>query len=344
MAEAQNNAVAPIRMEGTKQRFYPPNYFPPPYDPLKDKHFNIDDRNFWLGESRSGKTTACTQWLLLLRRLYPIVFCFSKTARNNYWHQYLPDTKIAHDVDEDVCEELLRDNYKRFEKWKILKVKTGKYVGNPIVKVIFEDCITENQLRNSVAVKTIALNGRHFGISCDVLAQDFIGMTPGERDNFDRWILFRPDGARSRNMIRESFGDEIMNIAERVWADNKALVINKKKRVPLMERLYTWDSDIDLIKAMTHKNLTLGNAKSWSGIRIEKQKKEHPYVELPSLPTLAGKFNVEIKDTEEPLDGVNMAEKGNDVGEDPEEKGKAVTEPDGTWWEIFKGGDTVVVF
>ena len=327
-----------IRQEGNKQRFFPANYFPPPYDPEKDKHFNVDDTNFWLGKRRAGKTTGCAEWCIRRRRFYPLVFCFSKTARNNFWHQYLPDTKIAHDVDEDVCEELLKANYRRLEAWKKLKSKTGRYIGNPIVKVIFEDCITENQLRNSNSMKTICLNGRHHGISCDVLAQDFIGLTPGERENFDRWIIFRPDDDRTRAMIRASFGDEIMAIAERVWAKNLALVVNKKTRVPPLERLNTWEADMDFLEKATHKNLVLGNRDMWKDIKIEQQKKDHPCVDLPSLATLAARFNEKIKDEAVPLGDTDMAEKGNDTGEEPEQ---SVTEPDASWWSMFKGDDVM---
>ena len=334
---ATNSSGARGQTRREQTALFPANYFPPPYDPANDKHFNVDDTNFWLGKRRAGKTTGCAQWNLVRRRFYPLVFCFSKTARNNFWHQYLPDNKIAHDVDEDVCDELLKVNYKRLEAWKKLKVKSGRYIGNPIVKVIFEDCITENQLRNSSAMKTICLNGRHHGISCDVLAQDFIGLTPGERENFDRWIIFRPDDDRTRAMIRASFGDEIMAIAERVWAKNLALVVNKKTRVPPLA-FSNLGGRHGLFGEGTHKNLVLGNQDMWKGIKIETQKKEHPCVDLPSLATLAGRFNEKIKDEEVPLDGTDMAEKGNDTGEEPETK---VTEPDASWWSMFKGDDVI---
>jgi len=320
---------------------FPVGWYPPQYDVENDPHFDVDETTFYLGERRSGKSTTCAIWNLIRRRLYPVVLVFSKTAHNHYWHQFVPDEKIAHDCDEEVASEIIETNGRRYTEWKRIKERTGKYTGNPIVKIIYEDCITENQLRVSPSVKTIALNGRHFGISCDILSQDYIGLDPGERDNMDRWVIWRPDSGRTRNMIRESFGDEVLAIAERVWANSAALVINKKKRIPIQERITWYSPDVPYLKSAIHKNLCLGNARYWAGKTVEKQKKEFPYVDLPSLDTLRSKFNDPIKDQEAPMAEQSMAL----VGMTPDNEGKQLQITSGAssaWFSSLFSGDAVV--
>jgi hypothetical protein len=144
---------------------YPPNYYPPKYEPLTDKHFDIDDTQLFLGERRSGKTTQCLEWSLKRRRLYPIVYCFSKTQINNFWHQVLPETKICGPVDdetlEDAVRQLLDANSRRYAQWKRNKHEKGHVEGNPILKIIFEDYVSASTLRRLKVLQEIAFNGRH---------------------------------------------------------------------------------------------------------------------------------------------------------------------------------------
>ena len=315
-------------------RELPRNYYPPQYDIENDKHFNIDDMNFFLGERRSGKTTESLKWNLVRRRLYPIVYCFSKTKHNNFWQQVLPDDKIAGNLSDDELESVLRDimsdQMKRYQKWKQTCAE-GRVTGNPIIKIIFEDYITARTLRKSDAMQEICFNGRHYGISCDIMSQDYIGMSPGERDNMDRFIVYRPDSGRTRNMLRESFGNEFLAVAERVWRDGRAIVINKKKRVPTKERLAWTEGDPEFNKKAIHRNLTLGNAAFWGDVDVVKQKEEFPYVELPSLSTLRGQFNAKIgtRDSPEPepieIGNLEGPEEGDKTLEGPPSKKAKIT-------------------
>lgn len=310
---------------------FPPDYYPPEYEPLNDPHFDIDDTQLFLGERRSGKTTLALRWSLMRRRLYPLVYCFSKTAINNFWHQVIPDTKIAPGLDDEQLEVIVRGildtNSKRYAEWKREREQGGKTVGNPICKLIFEDYISAGTLRRLKALQEICFNGRHHGIATDILAQDYVGMTGGERDNMDRFILFRPDSARTRNMIRESFGKEFLAIAERVWRDGRALVVCKKKRVPALERLRWTDTDPAYNKACIHKNLVLGNTRLWGDVDVKEQKRSRPYVELPSLSTLEGQFNAAIGVDSSTADGESEANAGANLPEKVKEAEAQNEEP-----------------
>lgn len=268
-------------------RFYPKKYNP---DPVTNKLFKPDRTVVVQGRRRTGKTTFVTEMLLRHRRLYPKIFLFTKTKRNNYWQQYIPVHKIAQGLDDDVLGELIEINSKRYEQWKI-QTDRGRIRGNPLTLFVFEDLVAEKILRQAVHLETATMNGRHHGVPCYIMSQVITGLTPNERDNIDEWVFFRPDDKRTPNMIRETFGEEVLEVAKRVWEDGHAFIINTAARTPLAERLFYYDTDIEYIKKMTHRNVSLCNKAWWGGRDVKSQKKMFPYVELPAVSTLMGEFN-----------------------------------------------------
>lgn len=306
----------------------PHGFYPPKYDPENDKLFKPDETVFVLGERRSGKTTVVTELTLRRRRLFPKVFVFTRTKHNNYWQQYVPERKIFARLDEEALEAIIHANTERYTEWKLIKHRTGKTKGNPLILLIFEDLVTQNELRQSPSIKTACLNGRHHGLATYTLAQDYCGMTPAERDNMDRWIIFRSDSDRVLSMIRQSFGPQVLDCAKRVWNDGRMIIIHKDKRVPLTDRIFWYESDMDYIKSATHRHLHLGNERWWSGESAEHQKSEFPCVDLPSVATLEGKFNEPVSWEEENESGVGVVEPADDEQKQQDEPVVEVAKPD----------------
>lgn len=304
---------------------FKPGYFPPKFDPEDDEHYDTDETRFFIGERRAGKTTLCTELNLRRRRDHPVVIVVTKTPHNGYWQQLVPASKIIDARDgftDDVVaqlESLVALQAKRFEAFKRIKVESGRYVGNPVMKIIFEDCIAGNDLRKLKVLHTITLNGRHYGISCDVLSQDFCGLTPAERSSQDRWFVFSPDEQTTKEAMRHSLGPEAYAMAQRVWAKGYVLCVNKKKRVPLDKKFSWYQADVDYVKESLHKHLKLGNERLWGDIDVEEQKKKYPCVDLPALATLRGKFNEPIEDTPED-DEMHNKDTGAELPEEPEEE------------------------
>lgn len=304
-------------------RFYPKKYNP---DPVTNKLFKPDRTVMVLGRRRTGKTTYTTEMLLRHRRLYPRIFVWTKTKRNNYWQQYVPVHKISQGLDDDELGELQQMNSELYEQWKLVKFNTGKVQGNPLTMHVYEDCVAEGILRKTKHVQRMMMNGRHDGTPCYILAQDHCGLTPGERDNIDEWVLFRPDSTRVLNMIRESFGNEVLEVAKRVWEDGRIFIINTAPRTPLSERLFWYETDKEYIEKMTHRDVTLCNKRWWGEHDVKSQKKKYPYVELPSVSTLMGQHNRSVlnEDGEEAEDEDNETEQ---IGDHDELSKPAAEEP-----------------
>lgn len=293
---------------------YPKKYDP---DPVTNKLFKADATVVVQGRRRTGKSTWVTEMCLRRRRVYPKICMFTKTKRNNYWQQYLPVHKIADGLDDEVLGELIEINSLRYEQWKINIEQTGKISGNPLLLLVFEDLVAEKILRQAKNLETATMNGRHHGVPCIIMSQVIVGLTPNERDNIDEWVFFRPDDKRTPNMIRETFGDDVLELAKRVWKDGHAFIINTAPRVPLEERLFWYDTDLEYIKKMTHRNVVLCNKKWWGPHDPKTQKKRYPYVELCSTSTLMGEFN---NDTVNKDGDVEDEDTMPAIGEDGEEK------------------------
>lgn len=304
VVEAENGTAAASAAKRYANQF-PVGYFPPKFDLEENPDYlKADETWYVVGERRAGKTTLGTELLLKLRRRYPLVYVFTATPTNGYWQQYVPASKII-DVSEgfddfavEMLEKILRTNSKRYQDYKRHKLLTGRYKGNPLALIIFEDCVAAGDMRRLKALRVITLNGRHHGIACVIFSQDFKALLPSERDCQDRWFIFSPSSPSTHEAVRESLGFEAYEIAKRVWSKEHCLCVDKKKRTP-PEIKYRWyEADMDYLKAATHKNLVLGNRRLWGDIKVEEQKLLYPCVDLPANATLEGEFNVELKDDE----------------------------------------------
>lgn len=309
------------KADDKKYETLPPGFYPPKYDPdpITNKLFKPDQTVLVLGRRRTGKTTWATEMLLRRRRVYGRIFVFTKTKRNNYWQQYVPVNKIAQGLDDDTLTDILDLNSRLYEQWKLYKQRTGHVRGNPLTLCVFEDLVAERVLRSSKPLQRVTMNGRHDGTPCYVLAQDFCGLDPGERDNIDEWVLFRPDSRRVLSMVRETFGDDILRVAQRVWKDGRMFIINTAPRIPLEKRVFWYETDVEYVKDMTHRNVALCNRRWWGERDVKSQKKRYPYVELPSTATLIGQFNNDIRDD----DDAELAEVDDKDIENNDENGEA---------------------
>lgn len=297
---------------------YPKKYDP---DPVTNKLFRPDATVVVQGRRRSGKSTFVTEMLLRRRRVYPKIFMFTATKRNNYWQQYLPVHKIAEGLDDDLLGELIQINSERYEQWKIQWQSTGKIRGNPLALFVYEDLVAKQILRQARNLETATMNGRHHGVPCYIMSQVIVGLTPNQRDNIDEWVFFRPDDPRTPQMIRETFGDDVLDVAKRVWRDGRAFIINTAPRIPIEERIFWYETDLDYIKEMTHRNVVLCNKQWWGEHDIKEQKKRYPYKELPATATLIGEFNNSILNEDgEPEEEDTMPHIGEEKKDDGDEK------------------------
>lgn len=282
----------------------PDDYDPPLWDPTD---IEPDETIMFLGQRRSGKSTMAEEIALKNRRLWPIVFCMTATAHNNFWQQVLPADKVVDGLDEELLDKLLELGANNITQWRLQKANDGSASGNPAFLLLNEDLLSGRILRKSKVMQKVVFNGRHYGAGSWNLVQDFVGMDRAERKNIDRFIIFRAFDAGTRLFIRQSWGDKALKIFENVTKEPfTALVINNKTNVPVEQVLMKYKTDIDWLEKALHKNLRLGNLAMWEDIDLAEQKKQYPLVEKLSRATLEARFNEPIVQEQEPPEETSL--------------------------------------
>lgn len=245
------------------------------YVPTDDPHFSIDQTVFGIGTRGSGKTTAAAAILLELRKYYPVIFVFTKTAQNNFWQQFVPANRVFSTLEK--LPKLIDAQKQRYAEWQQARAESSRNArGNPNVLVVFEDFVSEASLRKCPGLEEICFNGRHFGIVPWILSQAAIGLTPNQRENIDRFFIWEPR-TRTQQFIRDAWGIEAKRLIETVATGHRCVVINNRTGVPREKKFMAWETDVDLLKSRWAKHMTLGNARFWGEIDIEEQKREYPY-------------------------------------------------------------------
>lgn len=269
--------------------YFARDYDPPVWDPANDEEFEPDETIMFYGQRRDGKSTLARWLALTLRRFYPLVYVFSGTAFNNFWQQVLPEQKVIlvrletkdsrKETLNEPCDRLLELNARRVTLWKQAK-SGGEATGNPLLLTIGEDIVTNDTIRECAAATRIMLNGRWHGIPSWILSQVWVGLTPNQRKNLDRVILFKATDANVEDWVMTTYGAHVVDMYRRVTDEPfTAFVIVNKSRIN-GPRFFKVKADVDWVQNMIARNVVLGNKRCWQGCDVEEQKQRLPEVKL----------------------------------------------------------------
>jgi len=279
---------------------FPPGFELPVWVPEKDDDFEMNEFIMYYGSRREGKSTTAEDIALRLRRLFPIAFCFTSTDFNNFWRQVLPYDKVIHvrtgekesrkeDL-EDPMRQILECQSERITEFK-QAVADGEGQGNPTALVIADDIIDNDTMRECHAMMTVAVNGRHYEIGSWVLTQTWVGLTPSQRKQLDRLVLFRPRDKGVADWVLENYGQNVLNLYRKTTKEKYTAFVIVNKANADGPKFFKYRTDIKELEKMRHRNLKLGNSQMWAGVDLAEQKKEHPYVPMPAKATLIANFN-----------------------------------------------------
>jgi hypothetical protein len=305
--------------------YFDKTYDPPVWDPPNDEEFEPDETIMFYGQRRDGKSTLARWLALKMRRYYPLVYVFSGTAFNNFWQQVLPEGKVilVRLEDKDVrkatlnepCDRLLDLNEKRVTLWKQAKA-AGEATGNPMLLAIGEDIVTNDTIRECPAATRIMLNGRHHGIPSWILSQTWVGLTPNQRKNLDRVILFKATDANVEDWVYNTYGAHVVDMYRRVVDEpyTAFVIVNKSKLSG--PRFFKVKADVDWVANMISRNVVLGNKRCWNGCDIVEQKARLPEVKLDGR-KLRNHFNETVGVKDEESDDDEVQQVGPTVVEEP---------------------------
>lgn len=280
----------------------------PVWDP-SGEGTEIDEVVFCEGRRRTGKTLLTTGVLLRMRMLYPVIFVFTRTKRNNWWLQFVPDRNIysmcpdGKDGEkkktqketsaefEDKLGDVLTKQAARFAKHKLHPT------GNPYCLLVFDDCIADSMIRTSTGVNSVLFEGRHMGICAWFLSQDVTGFDRRQRDEFDRFIFFSTKSNKEKDFVRTEFNSVMLERLVALQAEDEftAVVIDRKPDCKV--ELLRYREDNDYVKGAMSRNLHFGNRRLWQTTNLAEQKEANPYTtKTLSRATLMSRFNHDSDD------------------------------------------------
>ena len=125
-----------------------------------------------------GKTTWTQDLLSKLYQFFPDGgYVFTRTKMNKYWAQHFPENRIYPGFDVDVISKILEEQRMKYEKIAMGENKDEDGEPKiPYICMIFDDVISDKQMRYEELMNEIVFSGRHYFCFIVVCTQDVKGM------------------------------------------------------------------------------------------------------------------------------------------------------------------------
>jgi hypothetical protein len=216
-------------------------------DPEWDPRYTIGI----FGSRGTGKSFLARWLCSMMYHKYPEVYVFTETKMNKYWAQMVNPQFIFEGYRRDILQKILKN-----QAMKTDLCREGKYKGNPLCLIIWDDCLPEDMNYDADGVfKQIYFNGRHYMIGNIMNSQYFFKIPKRYRQNIDfvfsmmqesenQLTAFYNEFSYTGKGNEEAFGSRsLMNSFLRMFAKATAdkgfiLFSQRDKSVPNSERIY----------------------------------------------------------------------------------------------------------
>lgn len=159
----------------------------------------------FIGKRKTGKSCAIRD-LMWHKRYIPLGQIISGSERANpFFYQFFPTSYIEDEYSEDILDNILARQTK-IRKFADAQTENKKQEIDTRFLLVFDDCLHNNKWQNTEQMKTIFMNGRHFGVLFLLSLQYVIGIPPALRTNIDYAFIFRETSIQNRRKLYENFG------------------------------------------------------------------------------------------------------------------------------------------
>lgn len=157
----------------------------------------------FFGKRGTGKSFAMRQMAWHARPYIPRGFVMTNTPFNMFWQDYFPDATVIEGFDTVKLLTFLAARKQYIKEWN--KDKFMQATENPYALIILEDCVDSNNLLHAQALKTLAMNGRHYKIMVMVATQYTKAVGPIIRANVDFCGIFYQETFNDKEAVVENF-------------------------------------------------------------------------------------------------------------------------------------------
>ena len=227
----------------------------------------------FIGRRGTGKSWLIKD-LMWYKQKFPIGTVISGTeGANAFYSAMVPSLFIHDEVNTNTISNVLKRQEAITKQIRKESDARGASALDRRAFVIMDDCLYDNKWTGDKHIRSLFMNGRHYGILYILAIQYVMGIPPVLRGQVDYVFILRENQVSARRRIYEQFAgifptfELFCQIMDQCTEDYECLVIHNGAKTNKIEDCVYW------YKAQPHPDFKIGSKDHWArSIEYERQK------------------------------------------------------------------------
>lgn len=227
----------------------------------------------FIGRRGTGKSWLIKD-LLWYKQKFPIATVISGTeGANAFYSSIVPSIFIHEEFNTNIISNVLKRQDTITKQIRKEKESRGSSVLDRRALIVMDDCMYDNKWINDKYIRSLFMNGRHFGLLYILALQYVLGIPPVLRGQVDYVFILRENQVAARRRIYDQFAgifptfELFCQIMDQCTENYECLVIHNGSKTNRIEDCVFW------YKATTHPDFKIGSREHWlRSIEYEKAK------------------------------------------------------------------------
>ena len=229
----------------------------------------------FIGKRNTGKSY-CMKDILSYHKELPVGVVISPTeTANGYFEKFIPNMLIYEEYTPEILKKFLDRQISINKQKKIQEQKYGQTDIDPRAFLILDDCLYDKTWPNDKSIRSIFMNGRHYGIFFLITMQHSLGIGPALRGNIDYVFIFKNNIIKEREKIYSHYAG-IFNdfqtfcaVMDNCTQNYECIVIDYKTQSNKLEDQVKW------YKAKDVGNYKMCTPELWNLCALEQERKDN---------------------------------------------------------------------
>jgi hypothetical protein len=229
----------------------------------------------FIGKRNTGKSY-CMKDILSYHKELPVGVVISPTeTANGYFEKFIPNMLIYEEYTPEILKKFLDRQISINKQKKIQEQKYGQTDIDPRAFLILDDCLYDKAWPNDKSIRSIFMNGRHYGIFFLITMQHSLGIGPALRGNIDYVFIFKNNIIKEREKIYSHYAG-IFNdfqtfcaVMDNCTQNYECIVIDYKTQSNKLEDQVKW------YKAKDVGNYKMCTPELWNLCALEQERKDN---------------------------------------------------------------------
>ena len=243
----------------------------------------------FIGRRGTGKSWLIKD-LMWYKQKFPIGTVISGTeGANAFYSTIVPSLFIHQEFNSNIIANVLK---RQDTITKVIRKETetrGSSAHDRRSFIVMDDCMYDNKWITDKYIRSLFMNGRHYGLLYILALQYVMGIPPVLRGQVDYVFILRENQVSARRRIYEQFAgifptfELFCQIMDQCTENYECLVIHNGAKTNKIEDCVFW------YKAQPHSDFKIGSRDHWSrSIEYEKMKEAAEAAGDTSPPLTAG--------------------------------------------------------